>query len=167
MGRKPSWPIVRHLECLGSNTKKAAWSAVRDAWTVYVPDTHTLLISADDIGYTLFDLQHEHFVIFNVLTKMRAFWDIVPCSLVRVYRRFGGTYSLHHHSNVGSTLLCNVGLLQRDYTALFQKALIFIKKNPVIPVPQTGERLCSPYGMLAICVGIFKCSKQEEIPYCT
>jgi hypothetical protein len=34
------------------------------------------------------------YVRFQVLTaasmKMAAFWDVAPCSLVKVYRRFGG-----------------------------------------------------------------------------
>jgi hypothetical protein len=29
---------------------------------------------------------------------MTAFWDIAPCSLVEVDRRFTGTYCLHHHA---------------------------------------------------------------------
>jgi hypothetical protein len=28
--------------------------------------------------------------------KMTVLWDVVPCSLVEVYRRFGGAYCLHH-----------------------------------------------------------------------
>jgi hypothetical protein len=30
---------------------------------------------------------------------MTVFWDIAPCSLVNVYRRFRGTYCLHHQGN--------------------------------------------------------------------
>jgi hypothetical protein len=41
---------------------------------------------------------NENYVRFQVLTdasiKMTAFRDIVPCSLVEVYRRFTGTYCL-------------------------------------------------------------------------
>jgi hypothetical protein len=47
------------------------------------------------------------------LVKMRAFWDIAPCSLVTPI-------------DGGSTHLSDVGLLQWDYTATLQKALIFI-----------------------------------------
>jgi hypothetical protein len=28
--------------------------------------------------------------------KMTVFWDVSPCSLVEVYRRFRGAYCLHH-----------------------------------------------------------------------
>jgi hypothetical protein len=31
--------------------------------------------------------------------KMRAFWDIAPCNLVGVDRRFRGTYYIHHKFN--------------------------------------------------------------------
>jgi len=44
--------------------------------------------------------------------------DIAPCSLVEVDRRFRGAYFLHQGDDGGSTHLWNVGLLQRDYTAL-------------------------------------------------
>jgi hypothetical protein len=61
-------------------------------------------------------------------TKMTAFRDIAPCSLVGVHRRFRGVYCLHHQGddrpdNEGSAHLRNVGLLQRDYTALYLKKL--------------------------------------------
>jgi hypothetical protein len=39
-------------------------------------------------------------VRFQVLTaasmKLTVFWDVALCSLVEVYRRFRGAYSLHH-----------------------------------------------------------------------
>jgi hypothetical protein len=42
-------------------------------------------------------------VRFQVLTaasmKMTVFWDVAPCSLVDVYRRFRGTYCLHHQGD--------------------------------------------------------------------
>jgi hypothetical protein len=59
--------------------------------------------------------------------KIRAFWDISPCSLVGVDRRFRGMYCLHHHhqsdDDGGSTHLWNVGLLQWDYTAVYPRRL--------------------------------------------
>jgi hypothetical protein len=33
--------------------------------------------------------------------KTTVFWDIAPCSLVEIDRRFGGAYSLHHNGNDG------------------------------------------------------------------
>jgi hypothetical protein len=44
--------------------------------------------------------QTRHLVRYQVLTaasmKMTVFWDVAPCSLVEVYRRFRGAYFLHH-----------------------------------------------------------------------
>jgi hypothetical protein len=56
--------------------------------------------------------------------KIRAFWDVAPCSL-GVDRRFKGAYCIHHHRPDvgGSTDRCNVGLLQRYYTALHLRRL--------------------------------------------
>jgi hypothetical protein len=55
--------------------------------------------------------------------KSRVFWDVVPCSHVEVDRRFrGGTASIMEDDG-GSTHLRNVGLLQRDYTALHPRRL--------------------------------------------
>jgi hypothetical protein len=31
--------------------------------------------------------------------KKTAFWDIAPCSLAEVYRRFGGACCLHHQGD--------------------------------------------------------------------
>lgn len=31
--------------------------------------------------------------------KMITFWDTAPCSLLEVYRRFGGEYCLHHQGD--------------------------------------------------------------------
>jgi hypothetical protein len=56
-------------------------------------------------------------VRFQVLTaasmKMAIFWDVAPCSLVEVYRRFSGACCLHHQGKH----LWNVGKLLPDYTA--------------------------------------------------
>jgi hypothetical protein len=44
-----------------------------------------------------------HSLRFQVLKgtrmKMTVFWDVAPCSLVEVYRRFRGAYCLHHQSD--------------------------------------------------------------------
>jgi hypothetical protein len=34
-------------------------------------------------------------VLTAVVTKATIFWDITPCSPLKVNRRFGGTYRLH------------------------------------------------------------------------
>jgi hypothetical protein len=52
--------------------------------------------------YTHFSKILGHFVRFQVLTaasmKIRAFWDVAPCSLIGVDRRFRGLYCLHHQA---------------------------------------------------------------------
>jgi hypothetical protein len=52
--------------------------------------------------------------------KMTVFWDVAPCSLVEIERRFRGAYCLlhqaHHPDNGGSKHLLNVGQFPRDYT---------------------------------------------------
>jgi hypothetical protein len=39
----------------------------------------------------------------EVRLKIRAFWDITPCSLVGVGRRFRGVYCLHPHPDDGDS----------------------------------------------------------------
>jgi hypothetical protein len=34
----------------------------------------------------------------NIISKMIVFWDVAPCSLVEVYRRFRGDCCLHHRA---------------------------------------------------------------------
>jgi hypothetical protein len=52
---------------------------------------------------------------------MTVFWDLAPCS---VYRRFRDAYCLHHQgNNKGGMHLWNVGLLLRDYAALYPRRL--------------------------------------------
>jgi hypothetical protein len=49
-------------------------------------------------------LPKELNIIFEVLTavvkKSTVFSDIEPCSLLKINRRFGGTYSLHFHCRI-------------------------------------------------------------------
>jgi hypothetical protein len=34
----------------------------------------------------------------DIFLKMTVFWDVAPCSLAEVYRRFRGAYCLHYQS---------------------------------------------------------------------
>jgi hypothetical protein len=38
-----------------------------------------------------------HLLASDLSMKMIVFWDVVPCSLVDIDRRFRGAYCLHHH----------------------------------------------------------------------
>jgi hypothetical protein len=58
-----------------------------------------------------------------VALETRAFCDVAPCTLVGVYRRFSNASCLHHQGGDSSTHLWNVGILQRDYTALYPRRL--------------------------------------------
>jgi hypothetical protein len=48
---------------------------------------------------TVLTINFNSLVLFQVLTaasmNMAAFWDIASCCLVKVHRRFRGTYFLH------------------------------------------------------------------------
>jgi hypothetical protein len=49
------------------------------------------------------------FVRFQVLTaasmKMTLIWNVAPCNLVEVYRRFKGAYCLHHQGDESPVIL--------------------------------------------------------------
>jgi hypothetical protein len=40
----------------------------------------------------------------GAVTAVTIFWGVTTCSLIEVYRRFGGTYSLHLHVRSASQL---------------------------------------------------------------
>jgi hypothetical protein len=44
----------------------------------------------------------------EVLTVVIIFWDVVPCSLVEVYRHFRGMYSLHLQGERVIRVLCSM-----------------------------------------------------------
>jgi hypothetical protein len=59
---------------------------------------------------------------------IKVFWNVVPCSIVGVDRRFTDAYCLHHQGDDGrgSTHLLIIGLLQRDTAALHPRRLSFL-----------------------------------------
>jgi hypothetical protein len=54
-------------------------------------------------------------VLTAVVMKSTIFWDITPCSLLSVNRRFGGTYSLHLQ-----------GALNGLHGVIYQKMVLFM-----------------------------------------
>jgi hypothetical protein len=70
---------------------------------------------------------------------MNVFWDIAPCSLAEVDWRFRGSYCVRHQGNDygpkdgQSTNLWNVGLVQRDNTALYPRRLPSLYSMPWEP----------------------------------
>jgi hypothetical protein len=77
-------------------------------------------ISAFILGIIIIII-HTHLVLCSTLLgrhdiKMTVFWDVAPCSLVEVCRRFRGSCSLHRPDNGGTTHIWNDGKLLPDYT---------------------------------------------------
>jgi hypothetical protein len=57
--------------------------------------------------------------------KITAFWDVAPCSLVEVDRRFSCSYCLYHYPEDGiSAHLRNVCILRDWHGAIYQKTTI-------------------------------------------
>jgi hypothetical protein len=54
-------------------------------------------------------------------TKMTDFWDVAPCNLIKIYRRFWGAWCLHHQGDHRSG----------DGSATSQKTVIFIS-DPIV-----------------------------------
>jgi hypothetical protein len=55
------------------------------------------------------ELYYLHLVKFHILMatsmKIKAYWDVAPCSLVEVDRRFSSVYCLHHQGHNSSPLM--------------------------------------------------------------
>jgi hypothetical protein len=49
--------------------------------------------------------------------KVSVFWEVAPSSLVEVYRRFGGSYCLHHQDDEKLMVICNK-IYSRKYSLL-------------------------------------------------
>jgi hypothetical protein len=57
--------------------------------------------------------------------KMRAFWDVAPCSLVEVDRRVRGAYCHYHQSGYGGSAHHTMVCSNETTSATSQNALIF------------------------------------------
>jgi hypothetical protein len=63
--------------------------------------------------------------VLNFVTiESTAFWDVTPCSLVQVYRRFGVTYCLH----------LDIRKLSPDYTA--SHTVVDLSGNGALQLPR-------------------------------
>jgi hypothetical protein len=91
-------------------------------WTLPIA-WHIYDIGVHDVSGVAVHLAIGNWDHYKLLTgaplKMRAFLDIGPCIVVGVDRRLRGEHCLHYDG--GSTHLWNVGLLEREYTALFSR----------------------------------------------
>jgi hypothetical protein len=85
-----------------------------------------------DLSFTqsnvMLDIIIEQFQRRNMQhQKMTVFWDVAPCSLLEIDRRFRGACCLHDRcDDGGSKHLWNIGQFLRDCTATSQKAVIFV-----------------------------------------
>jgi hypothetical protein len=97
---------------------------------------------------------------------MIAFWDITPCSLVGIYRRFRDAHCLHQRSRSISTNLRG---------AISQKSIIFSTyrahetnltlSNPVLPICALVNQYC----LLPLCfvlLGLYCMNLTVDRDYC-
>jgi hypothetical protein len=117
--------------------------------------------------HTLYILSYKHEVLkslvgFDVLmavaVKSTIFWEVTPCSLIEIYRRFGGTQcvllvlSRHIRGSLcffpaacffgllfDNKFLRNVDKLLQDYTAS-HKRRFYSLKNPYMTQTYQGQR---------------------------
>jgi hypothetical protein len=57
-------------------------------------------VQSQDINAGVYELHKARTV---TVLKMTAFWDIAPCSLVEVFRRFIAAYCLHYRPDDGGS----------------------------------------------------------------
>jgi hypothetical protein len=82
--------------------------------------------------------------------KITVFWDIGQCCFIEVDWRFRGAYCLHNRPDDGGSIhLWHIGLLQRDYTALYYRSLqssyiSVVLRTEHVPklVPSVSETVC-------------------------
>jgi hypothetical protein len=87
-----------------------------------------------DIRTALPLTRHTRFQVFMAASmKMAAFLDVELCSLIEADQHFRNAYCLHHQGN--SYIASNIGLLHRDYMAIYPRQLsssirhITVKEN--------------------------------------
>jgi hypothetical protein len=122
-------------------------------WTSFIHFLTTAVLVRGRWNSTLAQIKtHGDFVRFQVLTtanmKITVFWDAVPCSLVKIYRRFRGACCLHHQAPIAlmmeaastSETSFNVSTKRRSipedshlrYGDLFEQLIINQSINPVV-----------------------------------
>jgi hypothetical protein len=62
----------------------------------HLQDTTRLI--PDSRSYTKsLSFLNQNFVLVTTEKKMTVFWDVAPCNVVEIGRRFRGAYCFHHH----------------------------------------------------------------------
>jgi hypothetical protein len=126
--------IRKQLPKLVSDCQRNCWAGKSFTEGEFVKKC--LLISASE-------LHPDKKSIIENISFFRAFWGIAPSNLVGVDRRFRAADSHHHHPGKGCcTHLWNVGLLHRDYTALYHRRLSSSYSPPWEPdISKQGGKL--------------------------
>jgi hypothetical protein len=98
------------------------------------PDYHTVLICHFPHACCTRRLSHSPSSDHPNNTKMTAFWDVVPCSLVEVDRFFRDPYCLHHRCY--ETTLHNIpeGCRHIHRRENLKSHILIIQFEPRIPV---------------------------------
>jgi hypothetical protein len=66
---------------------------------------------------------------------MTAFWDISPCSIVEIYRRFRGAYCLNHQDDDVGEILGSHSSEYEDNSQLGIRRIVLRKYIDVSQVP--------------------------------
>jgi hypothetical protein len=141
-------------------------------------------------SYYLFIIDHE----ITIHSKRNIFWDIMPCSPLRVNRRFEETYHLHlqcqrinrarnhpenmwqvelclfplffHPEQKGNMFLRNVVWLSADYTVLYPRRQLFITtaKRTSDPTSHSFFNVANVFSFIHI-IFIFKITSHASSPY--
>jgi hypothetical protein len=85
--RKLRGPRRRRENIIKIELRKIGWCALNlTHMSQDVDQWRSVVNTAMNVGFE---------VLATVVTKINIFWDIMPCSLFKIHRRFGGTYRLH------------------------------------------------------------------------
>jgi hypothetical protein len=56
----------------------------------------TIMSSSSSVKFLFYLLPHFCVLLSTSVPKMAVFWDVAPCGLVEVYRRFRGAFCLYN-----------------------------------------------------------------------
>jgi hypothetical protein len=73
--------------------------------------------------------------------KITVFWDVAPCSLLQVYRRFGGAYCLPPFRSFSSPFL--VVFFRLPYFSTFERSSLYLYNS--LSVCLLPFSVCFPY----------------------
>jgi hypothetical protein len=101
---------------------------------------HIYLRFSSDIRHTKTCYKQKFWMRIQVLTaarmKMSVFWDVAPCNLIDIDRRFRGTYCLHHYhtDDRGGKLLRNMKHQFSDVSRVEFRVLTNVSANIAVAI---------------------------------